>query len=132
MKVLRMVHVQDLAEQRSSAYELLLALEENPAADERCFRSLGRIVDWVASHPISLEGRALDELSSFLRTETADLGAKLQVLFLTLSEASNPGRVRTILMGYPRWLREVSDLARPYFLGILPNVAAHLDRKSVV
>src|SRR5580692_8530642 len=77
MKVLRMVHVQDLAERRSSAYELLLALEENPAADEQCFRSMGRIVDWVASHPISLEGRALDELSSFAKTETADLGGKL-------------------------------------------------------
>ena len=126
MKVLRMVHVQDLAERRSGAYELLLALEENPAADEQCFRSMGRIVDWVASHPISLEGRALDELSSFVKTETADLGGKLQVLFLTLSEASNPGRVRTILMSYPRWLRKVSDVARPYFLGILPNVAAHL------
>jgi hypothetical protein len=126
MKVLRMVHVQDLAERRSNAYQLLLELEKNPAADERCFQSTGRIVDWIATHPISLEGGTLDQLGSFVRTETADLGGKLQVLLLTLSEASNPGRVRTILMGYPRWLATVSDVARPYFLGILPNLAAHL------
>ena len=120
-------HVRELAAQKSEAYELLLALEENPFADESCFRSLAQIVDWIVFHPISLEGGTLDELRGFVRSEPEDLPSTLPVLALALSEASNPGRMQMLLAGYARWLRAASNTARPYLLGILPNIAANLD-----
>jgi hypothetical protein len=120
-------HVRELAAGKSEAYELLLALEENPHADESCFQSLGQIVDWIVSHPISLEGGTLDDLGVFVRCETEDLASTLPVLALALSEAASPRRMRMLLTHYPKWLRMVSGVARPYFLGILPNVAAHVN-----
>jgi hypothetical protein len=120
-------HVRELAAQKSEAYELLLALEENPFADESCFRSLAQIVDWIVSNPISLEGGTLDELRGFVRSEPEDLPSTLPVLALALSEAANPGRMQMLLAGYARWLRAASNTARPYLLGILPNIAANLD-----
>jgi hypothetical protein len=120
-------HVRELAAGKSEAYGLLLALEENPHADGSCFQSLGQIVDWIVSHPISLEGGTLDDLVAFVKCETQDLDSTLPVLALALSEAANPRRMRMLLMHYPKWLRTVSDIARPYFLGILPNVAAHVN-----
>ncbi|HEY1756084.1 MAG TPA: hypothetical protein VGG72_11850 [Bryobacteraceae bacterium] len=127
MTALATEHVRELAARKSGAYELLLALEENPHADESCFRSLALIVDWIASHPISLEGGTLDDLRLFVRSQTQDLASTLPVLALALSEAANPGRMRVLLTGYANWLREISGLARPHFLGILPNIAANLD-----
>jgi hypothetical protein len=120
-------HLRELAAGRSEAYELLLALEENPQADEACFRSLGQIVDWIVSHPISPEGGALDDLAAFVKCETQDLASTLPVLALALSEAGNPSRMRMLLINYPKWLRMASAVARPYFLGILPNIAAHVS-----
>ena len=120
-------HVRELAAQKSEAYELFLALEENPFADESCFRSLAQIVDWIVFHPISLEGGTLDELRGFVRSEPEDLPSTLPVLALALSEAANPGRMQILLAGYARWLRAASNTARPYLLGILPNIAANLD-----
>jgi len=120
-------HVRELAERKSKAYELLLALEENPHADEACSRSLAQIVDWIVSHPISLDGGTLDDLRGFVKCEAQDLASTLPVLALALSEAASPRRMRLLLAHYPKWLKAVSDIARPYFLGILPNVAAHLN-----
>ena len=119
-------HVRELAARKSEAYELLLALEENPHADEACFRSLGQIVDWIVQHPIPLEDGTLDDLREFVRS-TQDLDSTLPVLGLALAEAANPGRMRVLLTGYPKWLRAVSDTGRPCLLGILPNISAHLN-----
>ncbi len=84
------------------------------------------MVDWIVSHPISLAGGTLDDRSEFVKCETQDLASTLPVLALALSEAAHPGRMRMLLMHYPKWLRTASDIARPHFLGILPNVAAHV------
>ncbi len=126
MTVIATEHVRELAERKSKAYELLLALEENPYADEACSRSLAQIVDWIVSHPISLDGGTLDDLRAFVQCD-ADLASTLPVLALALSEAASPRRMRMLLAHYPKWLRAVSDIARPHFLGILPNVATHVN-----
>src|SRR5580698_1844142 len=120
-------HVRELATRKSAAFDLLLALEENPQANDGCFLSLARIVDWIVSHPIALDSGTLDELCRFVRFEAQDLDSTLPVLGLALSEAASPGRMRVLLAGYPIWLRAASDTARPHFLGILPNIAANLD-----
>ena len=120
-------HVRELAARKSKAFELFLALEENPHADESCFRSLAQIVDWIVLHPIALDGGTLDDLLELVRSEQRDLASTLPVLGLALSEAANPGRMRVLVEGYAKWLRDVSDTARPYLLGILPNIAAGLD-----
>src|ERR1700733_12506766 len=121
-------HVRELAAMKSEAYELLLGLEENPHADESCFRSLGQIVDWIVLHPIPLEDGTLNDLREFVKSEAQDLDSTLPVLGLALREAANPGRMRVLLAGYAKWLRAVSDTGRPHLLGILPNIAAHLDQ----
>jgi hypothetical protein len=87
-------------------------------------------VDWIVLHPIPLEGGTLDDLTEFVRSETQDLASTLPVLALALSEAANPRRVRALLENYPRWLRAVSDTARSYLLGILPNISAHLNEQE--
>jgi len=123
-------HVRELAARKSEAYELLLALEQNPHADEACFRSLGQIVDWIVQHPIPLEGGTLDDLREFVKSEAQDLDSTLPVLGLALGEAANPRRMRVLLVGYAKWLRTVSDTGRPHLLGILPNIAAHLESEG--
>lgn len=127
MTLIATEHVRELAAGKSAAYELLLALEENPHADEACFRSLAQIVDWIVFHPISLDGGTLEDLRAYVKSETQDLASTLPVLALALSEAANPGRMQALLAGYANWLKAVSDTARPSLLGILPNIAAHLD-----
>jgi hypothetical protein len=120
-------HLRELAAGKSKAYELLLTLEGHPEADDSCFQSLAQIVDWIVLHPIALEDGTLDDLRKLLNSETKDLASTLVVLSLALSEAANPGRMHILLSGYPKWMRMVSEAARPHFLGILPNLAAHLD-----
>jgi hypothetical protein len=120
-------HIRELAARKSKAYELLLALEENPQADESCFQSLGQIVDRIVFHEISLNGAPLDGLGELVKSETNDLASILAVLSLALSEAEpERGNVQVLLTGYPKWLQAVSDTARPHLLGILPNIAALL------
>jgi len=120
-------HVRELAARRSKAYELLLALEENPQADESCFLSLAQIVDRIVFHEISLDGGALEDLRGLVKSETHDLASILAVLSLALSEAEpERGNMHVLLAGYPKWLRALSGTARPHFLGILPNIAALL------
>lgn len=120
-------HVRELAARRSKAYELLLALEENPQADESCFQSLAQIVDRIVFHEIGLDGGALEDLLGMVKSETQDLASILAVLSLALSEAEpERGNMHVLLAGYPKWLGAVSGAARPHFLGILPNIAALL------
>jgi hypothetical protein len=119
--------VRELVARKSKAYELLLALEENPQAGESSFQSLARTVDGIVFNEISLSGGALDDLRGLVRQETKDLASTLAVLALTLSEAEpDRGCIQVLLSGYPKWLSAVSDTARPHFLGILPNIAVHL------
>ena len=120
-------HVRELAARKSKAYQLFLALEENPQADESCFESLAQIVDRVIFNEIALEGERLDDLRRFVRSETNDLASTLAVLALSVSEAEpDRGGIQVLLGGFPQWLWAVSPAARPHFLGILPNIAVHL------
>ncbi len=120
-------HVRELAARRSKAYELLLALEENPQADESCFQSLAQIVDRIVFHEIALDGGALEDLRGLVKAGTTEVGSNLAVLSLALSEAEpERGNMHVLLAGYPKWLRALSGAARPHFLGILPNIAALL------
>ena len=48
--------------EKSKAYELLLALDGNPRANDACFRSLARVVDRMVFNEISLDGGALGDL----------------------------------------------------------------------
>jgi hypothetical protein len=127
MSQIALEHLRELAARKSKAYQLLLALEENGAADESCFESLAQIVDRVLFYEISLDGSALDNLRGLVKSGANELASTLAVLALALSEAE-PDResVQVLLAGYPKWLSAVSDTARPYFLGILPNIAVHL------
>lgn len=105
----------------------MLALEENPQADESCFTSLAQVVDRIQFYEISLDGGTLDGLRGLVRPETNDLASTLAGLALALSEAEPDRRnIQVLLPGYPKWLRAISDAARPHFLGILPNIAALL------
>jgi len=124
-------HLRALAA-RHNAYELLLALEENPQADDSCFRNLAGIVDRMVSFEVALDRGTLDGLRGLVlpemvRPETDDLAATLAVLAMALSEAEpDRGSVHVLLEGYAKWLSAVSGIARPRFLGILPNIAPHL------
>jgi hypothetical protein len=122
-----LAHISELAARKSKAYELLLALEENPHADDSCFQSLAQVVDRIQFYEISLDGGALDDLRGLVKSEYPDLGSTLAVLALTLAEAE-PDResIQILLAGYAKWLRLASSTARPLLLGILPNVAALL------
>ena len=120
-------HLRELAERKSKSYELLLALEQNSAADESCFESLARVVDRLVFHEISLNAAELTETSSFLTGSGRDLGSLLSTLVLAVSEAEpDRGRLHLLVTGYPKWLNLLSASARPHFLGILPNIAALL------
>jgi len=120
-------HLRELVERKSKSYELLLALEQNPAPDESCFGSLARVVDRLVFHEISLGEAELAELSGFLTSAGDDLGSLLSTLALAVSEAEpDRGRLQLLVTGYPKWLNLLSASARPHFLGILPNVAALL------
>ena len=120
-------HVRELAARKSKAYELLLALEQNPAADESCFQSLGRVVDRIQFNEISLEADTLGSLSGFLKMPEADLGTTLAVLAVAVSEAE-PERdnVNLLLNRFTHWIGGASPSARPHFLEILPNIGALL------
>jgi hypothetical protein len=105
----------------------LLALEENPQADESCFQSLAQVVDRIQFYEISLNGGTLEGLRGLVRPETNGLASTLAHLALALSEAEpDRGNIQVLLSGYPKWLRTISETARPHFLGILPNIAALL------
>ena len=120
-------HLRELASNKSKAYELLMALEQNPDADESCFAGLASAVDRVVLEEISLDAAAIEDLARYLSAPAADLGSTLAVLAVALSEA-DPDRssVRLLLTRFPHWLNRASDAARPHFLAILPNIAAHL------
>ena len=117
-------HIQHLAARKSKAYELLLALEQTPQANESCFQSLAHIVDRIVFHEISLSGGVLEGLNGFVKEEGQGLESALAVLSLAMSEAEpERGNIQVLLAAYPKWLRTVSVTARPHFLGILPNIA---------
>ncbi len=106
---------------------MLLALEENPQADESCFQSLAQVVDRIVFNEISLTSGALDGLGGLVRPEIDDLASSLATLALALSEAEpDRGSMQVLLTGYPKWLRDVSDVGRLHFQRILPNIAVHL------
>jgi len=120
-------HLRELAERKSKSYELLLALEQNPAADDSCFESLARVVDRLVFHEVSLNSAELAEISDFLANTSEDLGSLLSTLGLAVGEAEpDRGRLHLLVSGYPKWLPQLSASARPHFLGILPNIAALL------
>jgi hypothetical protein len=120
-------YIRELAARKSKAYELLLALDENPDADDSCFQNLAQIVDRIQFFEISLDTGVLAGLTTLVKSETQELPSTLAVLALALAEAE-PDRegIQVLLAGYPKWLRTASDTARPYLLGILPNIAALL------
>ncbi len=120
-------HLRELAERKSKSYELLLALEQNPAADDSCFESVARVVDRLVFHEISLAESELAEINSFFTNADGDLGSLLSTLALAVGEAEpDRGRLQLLVTGYPEWLNLLSPAARPHFLGILPNIAALL------
>ncbi len=121
-------HLQELAARKSKLYELLIALEANSSADDSSFESLGKVVDRALFNEISLDDAALRELNAFVAAPAPDLASTLAVLDVALSEAEpDRSRLRLLLTGFPKWLRAASDVARPQFLSILPNIAAHLN-----
>jgi hypothetical protein len=121
-------HLRELAASKSRAYELLLSLNQNPSADESCFQSLAQVVDRLLFNEISLNPAALGDLCALLSAPTEDLGSTLAVLDVASSEAEPDRRKLEILSaGFPKWLAAASNSARPHFLAILPNIAAHLD-----
>lgn len=102
-------------------------MEENPQADESCFQSLAQVVDRIVFNEISLTSGALDGLGGLVRPEIDDLASSLATLALALSEAEpDRGSMQVLLTGYPKWLRDVSDVGRAHFQRILPNIAVHL------
>lgn len=114
---------------------MLLALENNPSANDACFHSLGQVVDKIVFHEISLDGGALEDLRGLVRapvkSETEDLEKALSVLAASVSRAEpERGNIQVLLTGYGKWLRTVSDVARPHFLEILPNIAPLLKELS--
>jgi hypothetical protein len=112
---------------RHNAYELLLALEENPQADDSCFQSLALIVDRIVFHEISLDDSTLKDLGALVKAMTKEVGSNLAVLSLALSEAEpERGNIHVLLAGYAKWLRALSGTARPHFLGMLPGIAGLL------
>ncbi|HEY1758310.1 MAG TPA: hypothetical protein VGG72_23260 [Bryobacteraceae bacterium] len=121
-------YIRELAARKSKAYELLLALDENPQADESCFQSLAQIVDRIQFFEISLDGGALEGLRGLVKSESKELEATLAVLALAFSEAELGRKsIHLLLEGYPKWLRAASEAVRPHLLGILPNIAIHLE-----
>ena len=141
MSPLALDHVRELAARKSKAYELLLALDQNLQADgarsqndargqdvEACFQHLAQIVDRMQFFEISLDAEAQDRLLALVKNRSNAVASTLAALALTLSEAEpDRGSIQILLAGYPKWLKAVSDLARPSFLGILPNIALHLE-----
>lgn len=120
-------HLRELAERKSKSYELFLALEQNPSADDSCVESLAHMVDRLVFHEISLDESKLAEISRFLTEADGDLGSLLSTLALAVGEAEpDRGRLQSLVTGYPKWLNSLSPSARPHFLGILPNIAALL------
>ena len=121
-------HLRELAASKSKAYELLLSLDRNPSADDSCFQSLSRIVDRLLFNEISLDSAALRDLNALVSAPAEDLSSTLAVLDVALSEAEpDRGNLQLLLAGFPKWLRAASNSARPHFLGILPNISAHLN-----
>jgi hypothetical protein len=121
-------HLRQLVASKSKAYELSLSLDQNPSADDSCFQSLARIVDRLLFNEISLDGAALGDLNALVGAPAEDLASTLAVLDVALSEAEpDRGNLQLLLAGFPKWLRAASNTARPHFLAILPNIAAHLN-----
>lgn len=78
-------------------------------------------------HEISLDGGAREDLHGLVMPGANDVGPTLAVLSMALAAAEpERGNIDVLLAGYSRWLRSVSDAARPHWLGILPNIAALL------
>ena len=120
-------HLRDLAARKSKAYELLLALEENPVADESCFQSLGRVVDRIQFNEVSLDQQTLSSLAAFVKGPEADLGSTLAGLAVAVNEAE-PERdnLDLLLNRFTHWIGAASVSARPHFLEVLPNIGALL------
>jgi len=120
-------HLRELVASKSKAYELLLSLDQNPSADDSCFQSVARIVDRLLFNEISLDGAALRDLNALVSVPAEDLSSTLAVLDVALSEAEpDRGSLQLLLAGFSKWLSAASNSARPHFLAILPNIAAHL------
>jgi hypothetical protein len=79
-------------------------------------------------HEISLGPGELDGFLGLVKAASDDAASTLAVLALALSEAESERQsIHVLLAGYPKWLNAISYTARPYFLGILPNIAALLS-----
>lgn len=117
-------HIEELASRKGGAHYLLLALEQNPLADDKCFEALSQLVDRVTFHEISVGEDARSELSTFLATRTSELPALLsawRAAFLA-AEASRDG-MRLLLLRYPTWIRAVSEARIESFTTLLPIIA---------
>jgi hypothetical protein len=103
-------HIQELASRDSSAFYLLLALEGNPSADDKCFASLAHVVDRMIVHEIALKKEARSELVEFLRTQNKQLAELLDGLDKGFV-AAEPSRsaMRMVLTSYAGWVHEVAS-----------------------
>ena len=79
-------HLRELAAGKSKIYELLLALEQNPQADDSCWQSLAGIVDRALFNEISLDSATLRDLGVVVSKTPDDLGSTLAALDAALSE----------------------------------------------
>ncbi len=128
MSLIALAHVRELAARKSKAYELLLALEENPQADESCFQSLAQIVDRVLFNEISLDGGDVGRSPRDCEVRNpgggVDAGGSGAGSFGSRARSRKHPRAAGGLSEVAA--RAVSGTARPHFLGILPNIAVHL------
>src|SRR5258707_5663471 len=117
-------HIEELASGRSSGYCLLLALEDNPNAEETSFQSLSRLVDRVTFYEISVGEDVRGELTSFLKSTKGDLASIVSAWSLAFS-AAEPSRygMKLVLSRYPAWIRGVSERGNEAFRMVLPMLA---------
>lgn len=117
-------HIEELAARKGGWHYLLLALEENPRADEASFEALAHVVDRVTFHEISAGEDIRRELGSFLKTQDGDV-AGLMTAWTDAISAAEPSRdaIRVLLSGFPRWTRTLSANGVGAFGAVMPVLA---------
>ena len=121
-------HVRELAAHKSKAYELLLSLEQNPAADDACFESLAHVIDRALFNEISIDAEMLRGLTAVVSEPVQDLRASLAALDAALGEGEpDRGNLKLLLAGFAGWIKAASPASRSHLLTILPNIAPHLQ-----
>ena len=120
-------HLEELASRKTGAYYLLLALEENPAADEKCFAALSLLVDRATFHEIKLGDDARNGIRSFLKTRRSDLATAL-LAWSTAFSAVEHSRyaMGLVLARYPAWLNDVSEVGNESFRTLLPMISPQI------